>query len=66
VCGSKNAVVKKDVKSKWQQRNGYNGMVKGKIFNNDNSGEFVFPSPHKFLYDSAPNSLELSLLRFLP
>jgi len=38
---------------------------KGKIFNNDTSGEFVLPSSH-FNMIQHTNSSELSLLKFLP
>ena len=49
---------KKMWNTKWQPRNGCDGRLKAKIFNNNNSSEFV--------YDLAPNLPKLSMSNFLP
>ena len=59
-CGPQKGYGEKDVNPRWRPRNGCDGRLMVKIFNNDNLGEFFAKTKwHK-------NSPQLSLLKFLP
>jgi len=63
VCSPKKAIVKKDVKSKVAAKNGCDGRLIAKIL--ITAARLNLVAFSMFHYDSAPNSPELSLLKFL-